>query len=917
MIIIRKLSLSHSLLLFFALLVSIVLPPQQLKASELSEPSLTSIDDKATINNEILDKRTEYSKQFQMSNGLKKLTVSSTPLHYKDEKGNYTDINTSLVEESKLPTSYNSYSNEISLKVHSLKNENRKTMMSKGDRFIAPQVPFYLEINKNISAGYTIGKDKNKLSFIPADASPVTGTVYSHQRDQIYYENVWQDSDLLLKVLPNGLKEDIIMKTKDAPKKYSFKIEGGVAKDLTSGRMSITPAFLIDAKGEKREVKQTLRLEESTYLDLEVNTTGLDYPITIDPTVNIDGGIYTPYTSNKAYVDFPDLDVNHIVQIDVESFILDQYDQSVLYSPVQIYLTKEEYGDLQNFGPNSPPPGEDEKNVLFIGATRDGNLTVFGKDIRNKLPEGGKIYGAAAYSPLIYSRTAGILYDITYDESLGNELPAPPMNLEIVQKTSTSVYFRWQPSKEQTRVIAYEVYKDSALIGSVTNNTYHVINLAPNSQYSFDIRARDEKGKLSGPLSTQVNTGSATSPMQPTNVKLLSKSETTLNISWDASKMDSDVVGYEIYADSVFRGKTSKIENSFSIKNLASGRPYKIVVKSIDGNGRLSEESPVLIAYTDVDNLPPSRPSNATLSNMTGKSFDIAWTPSTDNVGIDYYEIKLFKGTFDRSPLVQHVKTKNTNYTLTNLEISADGVDYILSIAAYDYAGNPSEANVQGFQNYDAVAPTAPTDLKVTGTTETTLGLSWGASYDAVGVSEYLIYDDQQVIGRSTTANYSVTELSKKVYKLSVRARDAKGNMSEASNTLLFDNEPPTTPTELKVTGKTETTISLSWVASTDKVGVIGYDIYNGANWVGSSITNNYVVTNLNELTPYQFIVRARDAAGNISEPSNIVKGIIGIKGTLNYHYKSNGQLEYITLQSGLKIWFDYDSNGNLLRIRY
>ena len=78
--------------------------------------------------------------------------------------------------------------------------------------------------------------------------------------------------------------------------------------------------------------------------------------------------------------------------------------------------------------------------------------------------------------------------------------------------------------------------------------------------------------------------------------------------------MDSIVVGYEIYIDSVLRGKTSSIENSFSIKNLASGRPYKLTVKPRDSTGNLSEESPVLIVYTDVDNLLPSRPSNVTLS---------------------------------------------------------------------------------------------------------------------------------------------------------------------------------------------------------------------------------------------------------------------------------------------------------------
>ncbi len=42
------------------------------------------------------------------------------------------------------------------------------------------------------------------------------------------------------------------------------------------------------------------------------------------------------------------------------------------------------------------------------------------------------------------------------------------------------------------------------------------------------------------------------------------------------------------------------------------------------------------------------------------------------------------------------------------------------------------------------------------------------------------------------------------------------------------DTSLPTAPANLTVTGKTSSTVSLSWTASTDNVGVTAYDVYNG-----------------------------------------------------------------------------------------
>lgn len=85
----------------------------------------------------------------------------------------------------------------------------------------------------------------------------------------------------------------------------------------------------------------------------------------------------------------------------------------------------------------------------------------------------------------------------------------------------------------------------------------------------------------------------------------------------------------------------------------------------------------------------------------------------------------------------------------------------------------------------DTVAPTAPTSLAASGTTGTTTNLSWTASTDNVAVTGYDIYQGTTLKGSSTTTSYTVTGLTAlTAYSFSVKAKDAAGNVSTASNTV-------------------------------------------------------------------------------------------------------------------------------------
>jgi len=86
------------------------------------------------------------------------------------------------------------------------------------------------------------------------------------------------------------------------------------------------------------------------------------------------------------------------------------------------------------------------------------------------------------------------------------------------------------------------------------------------------------------------------------------------------------------------------------------------------------------------------------------------------------------------------------------------------------------------------------------------------------------------------------------------------------------DNQPPTAPANLAYAQTAPNTISLTWNASTDNVGVTGYDIYANGQLRGSvnGSTLSYSDNQPSTATVTYYVV-AKDAAGNVSGPSNSV----------------------------------------------
>lgn len=189
------------------------------------------------------------------------------------------------------------------------------------------------------------------------------------------------------------------------------------------------------------------------------------------------------------------------------------------------------------------------------------------------------------------------------------------------------------------------------------------------------------------------------------------------------------------------------------------------------------------------------------------------------------------------------------------------------------WAGLPST-------NGDTLPPSVPGNLHLADLTCNAATLSWSASTDNVGVSNYDIYHDGQLLATvGGTKLSSALKLTPNAnWGLYVNARDVAGNVSQASATLpikvpacTVDTQAPTVPTGLagSISG---TTAALTWSASTDNVGVTAYDVYRNGAKVGSTASLRFTDSGLAVNTAYTYSLTARDAQNNVSSRSASVQ---------------------------------------------
>jgi chitodextrinase len=255
------------------------------------------------------------------------------------------------------------------------------------------------------------------------------------------------------------------------------------------------------------------------------------------------------------------------------------------------------------------------------------------------------------------------------------------------------------------------------------------------------------------------------------------------------------------------------------------------------------------------------------------------------------YPFAMFNGTSNQvftTAFLNLLLTWNTQDPVSAREIARNNAIYARQLNRNPYIDHPEYVQLVWNPTADAQAPTAPSSLAVTGTATNTVSLSWAAATDNIAVTGYNVYMNGALKTTVTGLAATITGLTASTtYSFYVIAKDAAGNSSVASTTVngttatpTLDTQAPTAPTSLAATGTTTSTVSLSWLASTDNVGVTGYNVYmNGL--LKTTVTGlTTTITGLTASTTYSFYVIAKDVAGNSSTASNTINATTSVAAT-------------------------------------
>jgi uncharacterized repeat protein (TIGR03806 family) len=465
--------------------------------------------------------------------------------------------------------------------------------------------------------------------------------------------------------------------------------------------------------------------------------------------------------------------------------------------------------------------------------------------------------------------------------------PPVPGGLAASVISSTQIDLTWNAVIDTggAGLAGYRVLRNGAVIATVGAGTTTAADtgLSAGTAYTYRVRAFDAAGNESpdsAPVTATTRPPPAdTTPPSTPALSIAASTSTSVTLSWTAS---TDAGGSGLAGYRVFRGGTQIATGITATSYVDAGRTpgtaYTYAVSAVDVAGNASPLSNSVSVTTPPDTTAPSAPGNLVATANGSTSIGLAWSASTDagGSGLAGYRILRNGSLLTAVPAGQLAYSDTTVSPATTYTYVVRAVDNANNVSADSNAASASTAG-------DTTPPTAPANLVASTPTATSVLLTWGASTDTggSGLAGYTVRRGgaDLATGITGTSYTDPTVAGATTYSFSVVALDGAGNASIPSNTVTVttptppDTTPPSVPQNVNASAVTASRIDLTWSASTDNAGgsgLAGYRILRGGTQiaqVGAGILA-YSDTGLTAATTYSYVVRAFDAAGNVSASS-------------------------------------------------
>lgn len=431
-----------------------------------------------------------------------------------------------------------------------------------------------------------------------------------------------------------------------------------------------------------------------------------------------------------------------------------------------------------------------------------------------------------------------------------------PSNVTIGSRNSLdnnmiNLLLQWNA---QDPVSNFEIQRNPIIQGLQGNRNPFIDNPAFATKIWGGPQAEDKFGNSGGSSDTQA-------PTKPSNLVASNITKNSINLSWNPSTDNVAVTSYDVYRGTT---KLTTVANrSYNVTGLNPSTNYTFYIKAKDAANNISVASNSINATTATGGSSSGAATNLFISEYI--------EGSSNNKAL---EISNFTGTTINLSGYSLKKASNGSGWTNTLALTGSLINGKVYVIANSGASSVIRNNAQKIDN---------NVLSFNG--NDAVGLFKGSLLiDVIGnPNNSANFGKDKTLQRkasvkSPNKNYTISEWN----ILSKDSFNGLGNHSINAGGSSLDTKVPTSPSDLTISNVTQTSTRLTWRASSDNIRVTAYDIYKGTTKIATTTTTSYLITNLKASTNYTFYIKAKDARGNTSPPSNNI-GITTKLGTVNY----------------------------------